>query len=151
MRSYQMAIGLIGIVVAITVAIGFTLIGSPIDQTAIRYDETRYNDFRQIKLAVESYYTNNGALPQSLQDLNYGNLTIIDPLTEKQYTYQVNSVDTYDLCTDFSTDAEEFRKQSSNYYDETPANHQFGYSCVSYSIPPYIKDQQNVPPPVIVR
>ena len=134
MRSYQIAISLIGLIVAITLFMGFTMIGSPVNQQVIRYDETRYNDFQQLKYRIESYYQTNNSLPRSLQDLNYTGMNLNDPQTNKPYTYTITDTDHYKLCTEFSTTAEEFKKYAnSNYYD-TPITHSKGYSCIPFTI-----------------
>jgi hypothetical protein len=139
MRKYKVAILLIGIVVAVTIAIGFTLIGSPVNQQLIRYDETRYNDMQQIKYRIESYYQSNNQLPSSLQDLNYSGMSINDPQTGKIYTYTISDVDSYKICTEFSTNAEEFKKYSNLSYFDNPISHTKGYSCIPFTVPSSIK------------
>jgi hypothetical protein len=142
MRKYKIAISVIGIIVFVSLAIGFTLIGSPVSQTAIRYDETRYNDFQQLKYRIESYTQTNNQLPRSLQDLNYTGMNITDPVTKKPYTYSIVDASRYQLCTEFSTSAEDFKKYSNANYYETPINHTIGYSCITYIVPSSVNRPQ---------
>lgn len=139
MRKYKIAISLIGIVVALTIATGFTLIGSPVNQQLLRYDETRYNDMQQVKYRIESYYQANNKLPASLQDLNYSGMSLNDPQTGKPYTYTIISEDKYTICTDFSTNAEEFKKYSNSTYFDTPITHMKGHSCIPFFISQNLK------------
>jgi hypothetical protein len=141
MRSYQIAVTIVGLIIAVTVAVGFSIIGNPVSQQTVRYDETRYNDFQQIKVQVENYYSSNGALPQSLKDLNYANINLEDPLTKKPYDYKILDTAQYQLCTDFSTDADTFRKSAANNYWDIPIKHMKGYSCVPLTVPAYIQTQ----------
>lgn len=147
MRKYEIAIVLIGIIVVGTLAVGFRLIGSPVNQQAIRYDETRYNDFQQIKFRVESYYSTNSHLPASLEEVNYSGLTITDPETRKPYTLKLVDDTHYSLCTTFSTSAAEFKQYSSSNYYDAPITHTKGYSCVQYAIPQSMK----VSPPKLMN
>lgn len=137
MRNHQLAIGVMGVLVAIVVGIGLTIIGNPISQQTVRYDETRYNDFQQIRYRVETYYTNNRRLPASLSELNYVDLNTTDPVSKKTYEYKTVDEDTYQLCTEFSTSAEEFKRSATNTYWDIPISHKKGYSCISFTLPAY--------------
>lgn len=143
MRNHQIAVGLIGILVAVVVLLGFTVIGSPVSQQIIRYDETRYSDFQQIKVQVENYYSNNETLPTELTDINFNNLNLNDPISNQPYEYKVVDEDDYQLCTEFATEAESFRQYSSNTYYDIPIKHTKGYSCIDLIIPAYIKNQSS--------
>lgn len=145
MRNYQTGIGLLGLLVAVVIAVGFSLIGSPVSQTTIRYDQTRYSDFQQIKFRIDSYYQNNGKLPQILAELGRNTINITDPVTQKQYDYKIIEGARYQLCTTFSTDAEEFTRQAGPIYYDFPVNHAKGYSCVTFGIPDYMRNKPAEP------
>ncbi len=145
MRNYQIGIIGLGILVGIVIVIGFTLIGSPVSQTTIRYDQTRYTDFQQIKSRIDSYSQNNGTLPSSLSELGRNTVNITDPVTQKQYDYKIIEDARYQLCTEFSTDAEEFTRQAGPIYYDFPVNHTKGYSCVTFGIPDYMLNKPAAP------
>lgn len=151
MRNHTLFIAVLGICVGVIVITGFILTGSPVSQQAIRYDEARYNDFQQIKYKVEEYYRANSKLPESINQLpSRTDDEVTDPQTQKAYEYKVTSTDSYEICTEFSTTAEEF-KNYGQVYSEMPIEHSKGYYCVQMKIPDYIKTQmqqsiQSVPP-----
>jgi len=139
MRNYKIGIIILGIFVGLVIVTGFSIIGSPAAQTGIRYDETRYSDFQQIKNRIEQYYQNNNSLPGNLSDLGQNNVNITDPETKQPYDYTILEGVRYQLCATFSTNSEEFNNLSGAKYFDFPVNHKLGYSCVTFGLPDYIK------------
>jgi hypothetical protein len=145
MHKYHVAVGIIGVLVALAVGVGFFVAGTPVSQTAIRYDETRYNDFQQIRYRVEEHYRINGTLPESLSEVSLSttpDTSTNDPMTGDSYEYKVVSTEAYQLCTGFATDAETFKKYGRSYFD-FPITHTKGYSCVDFKIPAQLKNDVN--------
>jgi type II secretory pathway pseudopilin PulG len=63
---------LIAIVFAVVVgaiAGGFFLLGTPSEERTRRLDERRLSDLRRLQLATDLYWTRNGRLPLTLDDL----------------------------------------------------------------------------------
>lgn len=147
MHKHYIGITTLGILVLIVCIVGFSIIGSPISQKAIRFDETRIADLSAIKTAVEDYYTKNENLPSSLSDLTFTySPEPKDPETKQGYTYQKVTAIDYKLCSTFSTDSEEVSKKNQtnsryNYsydYLTTANKHKKGYDCITYQLPSYL-------------
>jgi len=96
---------------AVALVYGFTIIPSPTTIQKIIADHKRIIDLGSIQTTVDDYYSNNGVLPQSLNDLNYNAndattpLQKNDPQTKQQYEYTQTSPTDYRLCATFSTDS----------------------------------------------
>ncbi|MCX7997116.1 MAG: hypothetical protein N2691_05210 [Patescibacteria group bacterium] len=145
MRREMIGILGIGVLVLAALIAGFTVIGSPLDQSAIRYDESRYNDFQQISNRINSFYQNRNRLPANLNELETNVLNTIDPVSGEQYVYQVSGEANYQLCTTFSTTLEEFRRNTTQSYYDLPLQHNKGYSCIEFVIPAYIRETKITP------
>ena len=88
---------------------GFYMVGPPADARARQLDTRRENDLRQIRLAVDLYWTRNSRLPASLDELAKEAGTGIysrDPETGKPYEYSVTPPDTYEVCATFTRESE---------------------------------------------
>lgn len=144
MRKYQIFITVLGVLVAVLIGIGFTLAGSPVSQTSIRYDEIRYQNFQDIKYAQEEYIRRNGDLAPSLRELSSSTLnnreSLLDPVTKEEYEYTITGPYAYSLCTTFATSGEELR-QFGTVYSDNPINHNEGYDCVTFEIPAVIRNE----------
>jgi hypothetical protein len=87
---------------------GFYLIGPPADERARRLDGRRENDLRQLRLAIDLYWTRNNRLPASLDELATEAGTTIysrDPETGQPYEYSVKPPDQYELCATFARES----------------------------------------------
>jgi hypothetical protein len=87
----------------------FVIIGSPSQERAKRMDDQRANDLQTISSGIDQYYNLKGhrVLPQTLENLRaepgiYVS-SIVDPRTNQEYSYQILSTSTYELCADFET------------------------------------------------
>ena len=88
---------------------GFYLVGPPAEQRARRFDSRRVTDLQRLRLAADLYWTRNGRLPATLDELAKEAGTSIynmDPQTGDQYSYSVKSADVYELCATFTRDSE---------------------------------------------
>lgn len=150
MRNYQLFITILGIFVLVLVGVGFSLAGSPVSQTSIRYDEIRYQNFQDIKFAQEEYFRQNGQLAPALRDLSSSTLrnreSLLDPVTKEEYEYAVTGPYSYSLCTTFATSGEELR-QYGTVYSDNPINHNEGRDCVTFEIAAYIRQEVESNPP----
>lgn len=147
MRKQYISITILGMLVLIVCIVGFSIIGSPISQKAIRFDETRITDFSTIKSSVETFYSTNKQLPNSISDLEFTySPEPKDPETKQSYTYEKISDTDFKLCTTFSTDSDEVSKKNQtnsryNYsydYLATANKHKKGYACITYPLPTYL-------------
>ena len=95
-----------GVLVVLTIAAGFFIIGSPQSQRQYRIDEQRVGDLSSIQSAiVYSYYQPKQKLPASLDDLNNpinGFMVPVDPQTGSAYEYSVKGPLGFELCATFN-------------------------------------------------
>jgi hypothetical protein len=88
---------------------GFYLIGPPADERSRRLDMRRETDLQRLRLAADLYWTRNGRLPPTLEDLHTEagtNVYARDPESGEPYTYTVKGNDTYELCANFARESE---------------------------------------------
>lgn len=72
---------------------GFLVIGGPVSQRALKLDERRRNDLRNIQSDVVSYWQQTETLPKKLSDLSMlysGHRVPTDPEFEKGFVYEYN-------------------------------------------------------------
>ena len=102
------------VVVAVLVVLGalgggFYLVGPPAEERARRLDQRRETDLQRLRLAADLYWTRNGRLPASLDQLSEEagtNIYSRDPETGESYRYTVKASDIYELCAGFARDSE---------------------------------------------
>lgn len=103
----------IGIVVfAVSIVLGFMVVGSPSKQRNLRFDSQRISDLSSIQWRVISHWQQKGALPASLEELNdpISNYPVpTDPKNKNPYGYRVISSNTapggkvsFELCAEFA-------------------------------------------------
>jgi hypothetical protein len=100
----KVLIAIVFTVVVGAIAAGFFLLGTPSEERTRRLDERRLSDLRRLQLATDLYWTRNGRLPLTLDDLAKEAGTGIysrDPTSGQPYEYRVKDADTYELCVVF--------------------------------------------------
>lgn len=100
--------GLLTAVAIVAIAVGLFLLGSPTEERARRLDERRVDDLAALARAVDLYWSRNGRLPSSLEELRSepgGNVSSTDPSTNAQYEYRPLEAGTYELCAHFERDS----------------------------------------------
>lgn len=108
-------------IVAGSVALGFSMSGSPLTARSQRLDEKRVADLRAIRSAIRQMATDdaNGygsreatlqrPLPKTLDDVAQfrskqqtgARLDLVDPSTGRPYAYKITGEKTYELCAEF--------------------------------------------------
>ncbi len=130
-------------VVALTVAWGFVLVGSPMGRRIERIDERRLQDLQTIAREIQSMVENPNEkgtlrepLPKTLEEaakrVRGARLHLQDPETGEPYDYQVKNESTFELCATF----ERQRQSDSAVF----WNHSAGRSCFTINAldpPPY--------------
>ncbi len=89
---------------------GFFIVGTPSEQRAVRFDETRVNDLAQIQGEVISYWIQKDVLPETLGDVTNsinGYIAPIDPDSGEPYKYRATGDLSFELCATFVTSSEE--------------------------------------------
>lgn len=93
-----------------SIVLGFVVIGSPMKQRDIQFDERRSTALLSIQTAVDSFYQDQGRLPTSLEEMiqsprAYYFETPFDPETSEPFEYAVTAQYTYQLCATFALDS----------------------------------------------
>lgn len=132
------------IILVAAIILGFVLVGSPAEQRAVRFDETRVNDLSLIQNEVVNYYTTKHVLPASLADLSnslYGFVAPVDPDSGEAYSYTVGGTvvadattgvtqSTFTVCANFVTDGNSLSTSISK-TAPYPARDMYGNSAYS--------------------
>jgi len=139
MKRYKIVLIELGVLCAVLVGVSFYIGGTPISQRAINLDETRLNDFQEIKYQIDNYYRDSQSLPKTLDDLEGRvNNNSTDPETKQKYSYSIVSNIEYQLCTTFSTDSNETENDGYRYYALEGRSHIKGYDCIKHKIESYL-------------
>jgi len=105
---HGVAVAVVVTAVVVAVVIGIILLDSPAQERVGRLDERRVSDLREMSFAVDAYWTREGILPASLEDLAIGEPIVselADPTTGEPYEYRVLDVGTYELCAVFESES----------------------------------------------
>lgn len=100
-----------GVVMVVTafVVFGFFVIGSPTHRRAVRFDERRVSDLRDVQYQIVNYWQQKEKLPITLDDLNdpiRGFIAPRDPETNFSYEYHQQTPLAFELCAAFKTEAQ---------------------------------------------
>ncbi|HEY0220665.1 MAG TPA: DUF5671 domain-containing protein [Candidatus Paceibacterota bacterium] len=123
---------------------GFAVLGSPRTQRLVKYDEQKVNDISNIRYAIESYYSANGSVPDTLDSLttNYYYFSKVDVQTNKPYEYSKTGETSYKICADFNRKSTNERGGNSLAYPMyggdgfTTWDHEAGRHCFDQKINP---------------
>lgn len=114
------------VVVAVSVACSFLIIGSPLKSRQRSNDQIRVSNLSEIQGHVIGYWQAKGALPDNLDQLNDPTRYVsvpVDPITKQPYVYRVKGDLSFELCANFET---------SNNYQSSPAE---PVSIAPYTVP----------------
>lgn len=109
--------GTVSVLVAVAIAGGFFIVGSPAIQRARRLDEQRVNHLQSIQSQIINYWQQKDVLPENLDNLHdsiSGFAAPRDPETNAVYEYAVTNKASlaFQLCAVFKT--------SSDFYSRAP-------------------------------
>ncbi|MES2623877.1 MAG: hypothetical protein V4628_01240 [Pseudomonadota bacterium] len=93
------------VIVAIAVAAGLYVSGSPGEQRLLRLDEKRLSDLLQLSYAISNYWDEAERLPAGLSALVDGQRlrgVPADPESGAMYIYEPGAMDAYRLCAEFA-------------------------------------------------
>jgi len=131
------------VVVAVAVAWGFFLVGSPATRRLEHFDEHRLQDLQTIAREIQSMVENRNKrgtlkepLPKTLEEAaeraRDERLNPSDPETNEPYRFRINNETTYELCATFA------RKRDSD--ARVFWNHPAGKHCFTINVldpPPF--------------
>lgn len=133
------------LMVAVVTIAALITVGLPGTERGRRFDEQRVSDLRQIAAAVDLYYSKNGHLPTSLNDLVkpevarlYYIRSIVDPETSQPYDFLTKNKSEYQLCAKFNySNIEKLSTQDKKVWE-----HSEGYKCFDLLSPPSKTNQK---------
>jgi len=115
------------LVVAAMVVWGFSSLGAPKTQRALRADATRVQDLFQLSSQIHGPWSPNSTLDKKLPT-SLGELTNVrksDPSTKAAYEYHAKGGSQYELCMTFSLPSPQDETRPSTWY------HPAGHYCFS--------------------
>ena len=133
-----------------SIVLGFSVIGSPQEQRARRYDSQRVQDLQSIQWQVVNYFQKKGSIPDNLSQLEdpiSGFSIPRDPETGESYEYTLigQSAKAFELCATFSEASLNSPNRPAPIYApeisvRAPENweHEAGRVCFSRSIDPQL-------------
>ncbi|HEX8591427.1 MAG TPA: DUF5671 domain-containing protein [Candidatus Paceibacterota bacterium] len=156
-RRAHLVAGAALLLVLLTVAAGFFIVGSPRDMRMMRYDQQKVGDLQSLQYQIVTFYQQKQELPETLAE-------IVDPLTgfvipqDPQggaYRYERVSSESFKLCASFNHESRDVSGRGA-YHDSVamPAGmnpednwrHGAGESCFDRTI-----DPERYPPQKPVR
>ena len=135
-----------GAIILSSVLWGFSVLGSPRTQRLLKYDQQKISDLQNISSQIGSFYSKEGYLPNSLDDIKADYLNKTDSQNKKPYEYEKLSDITYNLCADFNKESPD-KNQANNYrnfyyYNSYESDgswlHKAGRDCLLREINPEI-------------
>jgi hypothetical protein len=104
-------------------------------EMARQTDAKRISDLTEISRKVDAYWTQNGRLPASLDEVNppSGVLVVnwLDPGTSQPYTYRVKDQRSYELCAEFDRSTQAQPQFAAGHFWSHPS----GWQCIIVSAP----------------
>lgn len=95
------------LIVLASIIIGFSVVGSPATQRAIRYDQQRLSDLQTIQWQVINHWQSKETLPENLnqvRDTLSGWEMPTDPVTGASYEYEKTGNLSFRICATFTQD-----------------------------------------------
>ena len=150
------------LLIVVTIAVGFFIVGTPWQARLYRYDEQKVSDLQNIQYQLTNYYQTKRTLPTTLTDLDdplLGFQTPVDPQTGAGYEYSKESALSFELCATFNAPTQSLSSPSVRSVP-VPAlygvrgepmqdswQHEAGRTCFSRTIdperyPPFTKQSQ---------
>ncbi len=132
--------------VILSLATGFSVLGSPLTQRNLRFDNQRVTDLQNIQYQIVNYWQSKQVLPQTLSQISdsiSGNYIPLDPQSQVSYEYRPTGATSFELCTTFALPAPQSNARVSVPMPYPVANsveenwqHQAGHSCFTRTIDP---------------
>lgn len=151
----------VGTIVAVSIVLGFFIIGSPADQRERRFDDERLSDLQILQSQIVNYWVEKTYLPadlRKLEDSISGFIPPTDPGTKQAYEYKIISPLSFELCAVFSKERKESNMtgqgaksyaypiyESGGFQFQKNWDHDAGRFCWTRTIDPelYKKDKLN--------
>lgn len=133
------AIG-VGLVIIVSIILGFSVLGSPMNQRLYRYDNQKVSDLQTMQYDLINNWQVYGVLPDTLDRV------FTDPQSNTPYTYKKTGEISFELCAEFNKesmmDPNQPRMMGSTYpekigmYQNENWEHPMGRHCFPRTIDP---------------
>jgi hypothetical protein len=131
---------------------GFSVLGTPQSQRALRYDNQKVSDLQNIQWQIVNYWQQKERLPETLEALEdpiSGFILPSDPQTDSAYVYEKTDILSFNLCAEFNKPSQKFNYSTARiaYVEVEPIGkvgrpldenwqHEAGQGCFSRTIDP---------------
>ena len=107
-KQAQMVGWAVGVLVLLSIAAGFLIMGSPSQVRLYRFDDQKINDLQNIQSQVVNYWQTKNKLPASLTELNDPLIGFTVPSDQQgnAYTYATSGPLTFKLCATFNAETQ---------------------------------------------
>jgi hypothetical protein len=150
----------VGLLVALSIALGFFIVGTPGQARDYRLDEQRVSDLQNIQWQVVSYWQLKQKLPAQLNELTdsiSGWRVPVDPKSGGAYTYKATGTHSFELCATFASKSSQKNMGRSSIYPSEPYGmgmndnwqHTAGEVCFARTIDPERYPPSPVTKPII--
>jgi hypothetical protein len=115
------------IVVIGTISAAIFVLGSPTDERSRRLDQRRVDELAGIADRVDLFWTRNGRVPASLDELRQApgaGITTADPVTNQPYEYRPLG-ESFELCAVFEQSSAESAPHRGTFWSHGPGRHCF--------------------------
>ena len=128
------------LMILVGIMYGFSIMGSPFKQRALRLDSQRVSDLQNIQSQVVTYWQQKSTLPVSLTELNNPVSTFSVPTdpelqSGRTYEYVVTGNTTFELCATFSLPVPTTMQMTLPGTNDS-WNHTAGHTCYTRTIDP---------------
>ena len=147
----QALLGAVVLVVAAALGYSMFLLGTPGEQRDLRLDRERVANLANIARNVNIYWSLNGTLPGSFEDMSgpgFSIRSVNDPESNDRYEYNALGDADYELCAVFSTDTGKSGEADRAFSDRV-WYHGIGRTCFQLkaeSVEPETYGDQTFPP-----
>ena len=137
----------------LTVGYGIYLAGTPGQQRQERLDALRASHLERIFDRVNDHWSQQGSLPESLENLLRQPRDLEDPDTEIPYEYRIVGDTRFELCAVFTTDTREVYERSGSADAPNVRHHGVGRTCFEFETVPLERDwpRPGQPPPATIE
>ncbi len=133
------------VAVLASIIAGFFIVGSPVTQRKMQFDNERVSHLQTIQYQIVNYWQQKQKLPLTLADLRdpiSGFVTLLDPETKTPYVYEATGKLSFKVCATFSLPSRFTQNTNTSVpifekgmLDEN-WQHEAGYSCFERTIDP---------------
>ena len=127
------------VAIAISIILGFSVIGSPMTQRLLRYDNQKISDLQNIQWQIINYWQRTGTLPKDLSTLADPISEFVvpkDPQTGESYEYKTTSSNSFELCATFNKESRDVQTQFGEMFGvKGTTNENWVYGIGKYCFP----------------